>query len=57
MGDSREHHAGLDVSLKLSSMCIIDAQGAILREAKVASNSEELVRSVAAALTCGAACG
>ena len=32
-----EYYAGVDVSLELSSVCIVDAQGKIVREAKVAS--------------------
>jgi transposase len=38
-----EHHAGIDVSLELSSVCVIDAQGWIVKEAKVASDPEALV--------------
>ena len=38
-----EHYAGLDVSLELTSVCIVDAQGAIIRETKVASHPEDLV--------------
>ena len=38
-----EHYAGIDVSLELSSVCIVDAQGAIVKEAKVASDPEALV--------------
>jgi hypothetical protein len=30
-----EQHAGIDVSLDLSSGCIVDASGKIVREAKV----------------------
>ena len=30
-----EQHAGIDVSLELSSVCIVDASGKILTEAKV----------------------
>jgi transposase len=33
-----EHYAGIDVSLELSSVCVVDAQGKILKEAKVASS-------------------
>ena len=29
-----EHYAGIDVSLELSSVCIVDAQGKIVREAR-----------------------
>jgi transposase len=39
-----EHYAGLDVSLELTSVCIVDAQGHIVRETKVASDPEDLVR-------------
>lgn len=39
-----EHYAGLDVSLELTSVCIVDAQGGILRETKVPSEPEALVR-------------
>jgi transposase len=38
-----EHYAGIDVSLELSSVCVVDAQGVIVREAKVASDPEALV--------------
>lgn len=37
-----EHYAGLDVSLELTSVCIADAQGEIVSEAKVASEPEVL---------------
>lgn len=37
-----KHHAGIDVSLERSSICVIDAQGRIVREAKVASDPESL---------------
>lgn len=39
-----EHYAGLDVSLELSSVCIVDVQGGIVCEAKVPSDPEALVR-------------
>ena len=38
-----EHYAGIDVSLELSSVCVMDAQGKIVREAKVASEPEALL--------------
>jgi transposase len=38
-----EHYAGLDVSLELTSVCVVDAQGAVVREAKVASEPEALI--------------
>ena len=37
------HFAGIDVSLKDSSVCVVDATGRIVREAKVASEPEALV--------------
>ena len=39
-----EHFAGIDVSLEQSSVCVVDAAGKIVREAKVASEPEALVR-------------
>jgi transposase len=39
-----EHYAGLDVSLEQTSVCIVDAQGGIVSEAKVASEPEALIR-------------
>jgi transposase len=38
-----EHYAGIDVSLELSSVCVVDAQGKIVREAKVASKPGALL--------------
>jgi transposase len=38
-----EHYAGIDVSLELSNVCVVDAQGKIVKEAKVASQPEALV--------------
>jgi hypothetical protein len=38
-----EHYAGIDVSLELSSVCVVDAKGAIIREAKVTSEPDALV--------------
>ena len=38
-----EHYAGIDVSLELSSVCVVDAAGRVVREAKVASEPEALV--------------
>src|SRR3712207_8899680 len=42
-GAAIEHFAGIDVSLELSSVCVVDAAGRILREAKVAGEPEALV--------------
>ena len=39
-----EHYVGIDVSLERSSVCVIDATGRIVREAKVASEPEALAR-------------
>src|SRR6266511_6416634 len=39
-----EHFAGIDVSLEQSSVCVVDAAGKIIREAKVASEPEDLIR-------------
>ena len=38
-----EHYAGIDVSLERSSVCVVDAQGKIVREAKVASEPGAVV--------------
>ena len=42
-----EHYIGIDVSLERSSVCVLDAAGAMVREAKVASEPEALVRFIA----------
>jgi transposase len=39
-----EHYAGIDVALEQSSVCVVDGTGRIVREAKVASEPEALVR-------------
>ncbi len=38
-----EHYAGIDVSLEQSSLCVVDATGRVVREAKVASEPEALI--------------
>jgi transposase len=38
-----EYYAGIDVSLECSSVCVVDANGKILREAKVTSEPEALI--------------
>jgi transposase len=38
-----EHFAGIDVSLEQSSVCVVDGAVKIVREAKVASEPENLV--------------
>ena len=42
-----EHYAGLDVSLELTSVCLVDGHGQVVREAKVASEPEALIRFLA----------
>src|ERR1700757_1202658 len=37
------HYAGIDVSLECSSVCVVDANGKILREARVTSEPEALI--------------
>ncbi len=39
-----EYFAAIDVSLELSSVCVVDGTGRIVREAKVASEPGALVR-------------
>jgi transposase len=38
-----EHYAGIDVSLECSRVCVVNASGKIVREAKVASEPEALI--------------
>ena len=38
-----EHYAGLDVSLELTSVCLVDASGQVVREAKVESKPDALI--------------
>lgn len=38
-----DHYAGIDVSLECSSVCVVDASGAIVREGKVASEPQALI--------------
>src|SRR4030081_1508402 len=38
-----EHYAGIDVSLESASLCVVDATGRIVREAKMASEPEVLI--------------
>src|SRR3954447_22474500 len=42
-GTTMEHYAGIDVSLESSSVCVVDATGRVVREAKIASGPEALV--------------
>jgi hypothetical protein len=43
-----EHYAAIDVSLEWSSVCVVDAAGQIVHEAKVRSEREALVAFFAA---------
>lgn len=38
-----EHHVGIDVSLEPSILCVLDATGKVIREARVASEPEALI--------------
>ena len=38
-----QHYVGIDVSLELLSVCIVDAKGKIVKEAKVGSDPDTLV--------------
>ena len=38
-----EHYAGIDVSLELSSVCVVDAKGKIVKEAKIRRDPVALV--------------
>jgi hypothetical protein len=38
-----EQYAGIDVSLKSASVCVVDASGRIMREAQVAGEPEALI--------------
>jgi transposase len=38
-----DHYAGIDVSLECSSVCVVDTNGKIVRETKVASEPEALI--------------
>ena len=52
-----EHYAAIDVSLEWSSVCVVDATGEIVREARVPSEPEALVAFFAAAGLCIARIG
>src|SRR5947199_4239286 len=43
-----DHYAGMDVSLEYSSICVVDANGKIIREDKVASMPAALIGWLAA---------
>jgi len=37
------HYVGIDVSLEASSLCVVDANGKITREGKVASEPDAMI--------------
>ena len=39
-----DYFAAIDVSLEVSSVCVVDATGRVVREAKVASEPEALAK-------------
>ena len=41
-----DHFAGLDVSVKTTSVCIVDDTGKVIREVKVTSEPEELLAAL-----------
>src|SRR5262245_64034667 len=45
-GGPMEHYVGLDVSLKLTAICIVDRTGKIVREGAVASDPEAIAAFV-----------
>jgi transposase len=45
-GNGMEYFIGVDVSLKQSSVCVLDQHGNVVREAKVLSEPEELIAFV-----------
>ena len=42
-----EHYVGLDVSIKETSICVVDSAGRVLREVKMASELEAIVLTLA----------
>ena len=42
-GTTMNYYAGIDVSLEQSSVCVVDASGKLIREAKVASEPQALI--------------
>ena len=48
-----DHFAGLDVSVRETSICIVDDTGRVMKEVKVASESEALNGAVRSATGCG----
>lgn len=42
-----DYYAGIDVSLEMSSVCVVDSSGKIVRETKVASEPDALLQHFA----------
>jgi transposase len=40
------YYCGLDVSLRETAICIVDAEGKSLKEAKVASDPDAIARTI-----------
>ena len=49
-----ELYAGLDVSVAETSLCVVDARGKVIREAKVPTEPAAIIAALAAACTGGA---
>src|SRR5437016_5825889 len=43
-GTAMDHYVGIDVSLEQSSVCVVDTGGRVVREARLASELDALVR-------------
>ena len=43
-----QHYVGLDVSVKETSVCIVDKAGKVIREVKVATKPAEILASATA---------
>ena len=50
-----DYYAGIDVSLEASSVCVVDASGKIVKEAKVIERAGRLDRLVQGASLCAGA--
>jgi transposase len=44
MGTAVNHYAAIDVSLELSNVCTVDATGKVVKETKVETHPEALVK-------------